>query len=295
MTPEACGAVLALASAASWALATVLWRNIGEYLTPQAMNLAKTLLGTLFLGVAVIAVGARPVAPGDLLLLAISGLLGIAAGDTFYFMSLMGLGPERAALMGMLTPIGVAVASAAFLGERPSAAAWAGILLTVAGVALVLSKRSFATTRKIQTRGVACALLSGLCMTAGMVFAKRGVPHVPAVQAALIRLACGGAGLALWGLLTGKSRLGLAPLARPSLFAQVAVTVFVTTFGGFWLSLAALQRLDASLVGALCATTPLFVLPMVAWSSNEKISLRMGLGAAVAVGGVALMLVGAHG
>lgn len=286
---------MALASAASWALATVLWRDIGEYLAPQAMNLAKTLLGTLFLGIAVIAAGARPVAQGDLFLLAISGLLGIAAGDTFYFMSLMGLGPERAALMGTLTPIGVALASAAFLGERPPAAAWAGILLTMAGVAVVISKRSSAVTGSIQTQGAVCALLSGLCMTAGMVFAKRGVPHVPAVQAALIRLAFGGAGLALWGLLTGKRRLGLAPLARPALFAQLAVTVFVTTFGGFWLSLAALQRLDASLVGALCATTPLFVLPMVAWSSNEKIPLRMGLGAAVAVGGVALMLVGARG
>ncbi len=63
-------------------------------------------------------------------------------------------------------------------------------------------------------------------------------------------------------------------------------------FGGFWLSLVALKHTDASFANTLGSTSPLFILPMAAIVLKEKISMKAGLGAAVAEGGVALILAG---
>jgi drug/metabolite transporter (DMT)-like permease len=129
-------------------------------------------------------------------------------------------------------------------------------------------------------------------MTAGIICAKIGVRAVPSVQATLIRMLWGVAGLLCWGLLSRQLRGWAAPFGDPLLLRKVALIVFVVVFGGFWLSLLSLKHLDASLAGALGSTAPLFILPIAAILLGEKVSLQAGLATAVAVGGVALLLVG---
>ncbi|GAH50516.1 unnamed protein product, partial [marine sediment metagenome] len=72
----------------------------------------------------------------------------------------------------------------------------------------------------------------------------------------------------------------------------VSFIVFIVVFGGFWLSLLALKYIDASIASTLNSTTPLFILPMVAIILKEKVSIQAILGAAIAVGGIALIFMG---
>lgn len=285
--------LVALASAASWALGTVLWRKIGEEISPFSMNLSKGIIGSLYLAAAFLLVSWEPMSLRDFTYLGISGLLGITFGDTFFFLSLMHLGPSLSSLMGTLIPVAVAFSAVIFLGERPSPAAWAGIFLTVAGVAWVVRERQprqGLVTNK--SRGVALRLLSVLFMTAGIICAKVGVRAVPTVQATLVRMLWGVAGLLLWGCINGQLRSWLAPLRNPHLLRRMSIIVVVVVFGGFWLSLLSLKHLDASLAGALGSTAPLFILPLAAIILGEKVSTKAGLATALAVGGVALMLTG---
>jgi drug/metabolite transporter (DMT)-like permease len=285
--------LVALASAASWALGTVLWRKIGEEVSPFSMNLGKGVIGSLYLAAAFLVIRLEPVSTHDFLYLGISGLLGITLGDTFFFLSLMHLGPSLSSLMGTLIPVSVAFSAVIFLGERPSFAAWAGICLTVSGVAWVVQARQPRQGLvKSKSRGVVLRLLSVIFMTAGIICAKIGVRSVPSVQATLIRMLWGVAGLLLWGCLNRQLRGWVAPFRDLKLLRKVALIVFIVVFGGFWLSLLSLKHLDASLAGALGSTAPLFVLPIAAILLGERISLKAGLATAVAVGGVALMLVG---
>ena len=236
----------------------------------------------------------EPMSLHDFLYLGISGLLGITLGDTFFFLSLMHLGPSLSSLMGTLIPVCVAFSAVIFLGERPSPAAWAGIGLTVGGVAWVVQARQPRQGRAQSTsRGVVLRLLSVVFMTAGIICAKIGVRSVPSVQATLIRMLWGVAGLLCWGL-PQPSAAGLGGPLRETrdCCAKVALIVFIVVFGGFWLSLLSLKHLDASLAGALGSTAPLFILPIAAILLGEKVSLKAGLATAVAVGGVALLLVG---
>ena len=107
-----CG--VSLLSACSWALGAILWRRLGEQLSSFSMNLSKTVFGTIFLGVVLLFVGLESVSARSIVFLALSGVLGIAIGDTFFFLALMRLGPRRASLMGALNPVAIALAAAAF-------------------------------------------------------------------------------------------------------------------------------------------------------------------------------------
>ena len=286
-----CG--VSLVSACSWALGAILWRKLGDRLSPYGMNLAKTAVGALFLGMALLAVGVEPVGARSVAYLALSGILGIAVGDTFFFLALMELGPRRASLLGALNPVAIAVAAAALLGERPTPAAWAGIAAASFGVGWVLWERAGSGGGgENRALGVRYGLLSVLCTAGGVLLAKVGVVAAPTVHAAWIRLLAGSAALALWG--ASRSELGrwVEPLRAGALLGRVALVVAVVVFGGFWLSLLALKHIDAAVAGTLNATGPLFILPMSALLMKERLSLRAVLGAGIAVGGVALILTG---
>lgn len=257
------------------------------------MNLSKGIIGSLFLAAAFLVIPLEPMSLHDFAYLGISGLLGITLGDTFFFLSLMHLGPSLSSLMGTLIPVSVAFSAVLLLGERPSFAAWIGIFLTVGGVAWVVRERQPRQgTAKSESRGVVLRLLSVLFMTGGIICAKIGVRSVPTVQATLIRMLWGVAGLLCWGCLKGQLRDWMAPLGSPHLLRKVSLIVFIVVYGGFWLSLLSLKHLDASLAGALGSTAPLFILPMAAIMLGERISLKAALATTLAVGGVALLLIG---
>lgn len=286
-----CG--VSLVSACSWALGAVLWRKLGDRLSSHGMNLAKSAIGAICLGGVLLFTGAGPIGARPIAYLALSGVLGIAVGDTFFFLSLMQLGPRRASLMGSLNPAVIAVAAAAFLGERPTPVAWAGIVAASFGVGWVLWERApEGGGREITSLGVRYGILSVLCTAGGVLLAKVGVVSVPAVHAAWIRLLAGSAGLALWG--ASRSDLGrwVDPFRDGKLLAKAAGVAVFVVIGGFWLSLVALKHIDAAIAGTLNATGPLFILPMSFVMMKEKLSLRAVLGAGVAVGGVALILAG---
>jgi drug/metabolite transporter (DMT)-like permease len=129
-------------------------------------------------------------------------------------------------------------------------------------------------------------------MTIGVLFAKVGVVDVSPIQATFIRLFWGVIGLVLWGGMKRELKNWIRPFKVHALLKKVSLIAFVGTFGGFWLSLFSLKYVDASIASTLNATTPLFILPLVAIMLRERISLRAFLGAVIVVGGVALILRG---
>jgi drug/metabolite transporter (DMT)-like permease len=285
------GAGAALASAAAWALGIVLWRQIGDVLSPLSINLNKCLIGVGYLSLASLLVGLQPIDRGTLFYLALSGVLGIALADSFFMASLILLGSRKASLIGTLSPIVTTVAAVVVLGERPKPVVWLGGCLTVAGVAWVLGERHAAgATEKTTWLGLRAALLSLGCTAVAVVLAKKGIAHAPALEGTLIRMGAGSLGLVVWIAFRHNLREHVRPLWNGRLLKKISLTVLVSTFGGFWLSLVALKHVDASIASILGSTTPLFVLPLVAVTRREEISARAVVGAIAAVAGVAFVV-----
>ncbi len=287
------GSFAALASAFTWAVGSILFRRLADEVSPLGMNLGKTILGTLYIGAALLLTGITPISSREFLLLGASGLLGIALGDTLFFKALLHLGPRLTVLLGTGGPVVTILLAVIFLGERPSLPAWAGIFLVLTGITLILWKQSpKEKTKSNYLPGIKYLLLSIACTSVGIIFAKIGVSSTSAMEALFIRFIGGALGLTVFGCASRKLTAWLTPFRDLRLLKFILLTVFVVVFGGFWLFLLSLKYIDASIATILNSTEPLFILPLAAFILKEKIYLPEIIGAIVAVSGVVLIFIG---
>jgi drug/metabolite transporter (DMT)-like permease len=112
---------------------------------------------------------------------------------------------------------------------------------------------------------------------------------VSALWSAAVRLAAGVAVLLVALALARRppGRWWKAGAAR-GLWGPLLAAVVLGTYLALWLQQISLKLVPAGIAQTLIATSPLFVLPLAAWA-GEKVSARAVAGAAVALGGVALL------
>lgn len=291
MDLEVLGLSAALGSAASWAVGSILFKRLGEYLTPMAMTLAKGLVSLVLLALALVATESPAVDQETLWLLILSGVLGIALGDTFFFAALNHLGAHALVVLltlGQVFTVGLAVI---WLGERPTWSAYVGIVLILTGVGLVLVDRMKDEAGNSSTTGILFGLLSVLCMSVSIIIAKEALDQTSAIHATFVRMVAGTLGILLFGLATRQLAGDLAPFADPRLALRFVLSVCVVTFGGFWLSLVAIQYADVAIASTLGSTEPLFVLPLAAYFLKERIGAQAVAGSIATVAGIALLVI----
>jgi drug/metabolite transporter (DMT)-like permease len=288
------GVVAALGSAASWALGTILFKGVGTEFSSMAMTFIKSFAGALLLFVLLCLVGGTPPQRDALGWLALSGLLGISAGDTFFFAALQRLGAHQLIIIMMLGPAVTVLMAVLILGEWPSLPAWIGIILILGGVTLTLFSDSRAGERPAATQtGIVFGLLCIVSMAISIIVAKLGLRHVSALEGTFLRMVFGFGGMLLLGLFQGKIGSWLYPLHQGGLRGRFALAVLVVTLGGFWLSLAAIKHLDVSIANTLIATEPLFALPLAVFCLHERPSRLAVTGACVAFPGALLLALNA--
>ena len=287
---HAVGVAAALTSAASWAVGTILFKGIGENFSASAMTLVKSLMSVLLLAFVLIFVGWASVPASSLGWLILSGLIGIAAGDTFFFAALRRLPVHQLVILMMVAPGMTLIMAILFLGEMPSPISWLGIALILSGVALTLgADRRKSKGPKKASSGLLFGLLSILSMGGSVIIAKIGLGALPALQATFLRMAAGFVGMFIVALARREIKDWLEPLRHDGLKWRFALAVAIVTFGGFWLALFSVKRLDVSVANTLLATEPLFTLPLsVFWLRERPVALAWS-GAAVAFPGALLL------
>jgi len=290
------GELAALGAAFLWAAASILYGQIGQYLSPLKMNLIKNLIAlAMILGVLLLAGG--PLFSGiDLfagMLLALSGGLGIGMGDTAYFGALKHLGARRAILIMILSPPITGIFALIFLGETMSVGAWLGVIITVAGVAWVISERDSAADAGTNHKplGIVLGLTAALGQAIGAILSHAAFLHmnISPLRSALFRLIGGTLSVLIFmRVLKDSNGSGYENLHSLQRWRTIIFTVFIGTFMGIWLQQISLKYAAAGVAQTLFATSPLFVLPIVA-VMGEYISLRSLLGAILAIAGVGLI------
>lgn len=283
------GALLALGSALCWALAAILFRQIGDSMSAIAMNLSKGVVAFACLGALLIGDGYSVVDHLSMTALIVSGLVGIALGDTLYFLTLMRLGPRITLLGGTLIPVVTALLSAALLGERGSVVGWLALGMTLAGVTYVLWEKMPRTEQNYAWRsGLLFGLLFIAANASAIILSKIGVSNMSAVQATFIRQFAALMGLASWGLVTGALLTWVKPLSDKWVLRKMGLAAVIGAFLGTWLSIAALKYTDAGVASALNSTSPLFILPLTWLFLKERLTTGSVVGACLAVSGIAI-------
>jgi len=287
---HALGAFAALGSAASWALGSVLFKRLGDALPPVALTAAKGMTGAAMFALVLRPLMLRPMTPGALLLLVLSGLLGIAAGDTLFFMALNRLGAQAVVLLLTLGQVLTVLLAVAWLGERPEPLGWAGIALVTAGVTAVMWLRLRGEAGRSELPGVFCGLAAVVCMAVATIIAKQAMDAGSnSAQATLVRMVAGTAGALLLGAASGQRVGSLRPLLVPRFAGFFLLSVAVVTFGGFWLSLLAINLAGVAVANTLGSLEPVLVLPFAAALLRERITLPVLAGSLAATTGVVLL------
>ncbi len=141
------GELAALASAAMWAIASLVYARLGLTIRALALNLLECTFALLMLSLVLCvwtlndpSVARWPDAQSAYLLLG-SGLIGVAFGDTAYFHSLNRLGPRRSLIVSALTPALTALLASLFLREAITLAMLLGMALTLGGIFWVIHEK----------------------------------------------------------------------------------------------------------------------------------------------------------
>ena len=291
ITPQTIGVLAALAAALCWTVSSALWRQLPTSLTAAQLNLLKNWLALLLLLPALLA---RPWSyqPQALVLLGLSGVLGIALGDSLYFAALRRLGTRRTLTLDAGGPAVTAVAGLVWLAEVPTLQQWLGLALITAALVLVALQQPAvggAPPPAAQRLGVLLALGALLAGSGGALLARAALRDgaLDPLQATLVRLLV--AGLVMLPLARGLP--GWPPRPRPAQrrWPLWLLATLLGTSAGIALQQTALQRLPGGMAVSLLATAPLMALPL-ARLEGDRPGWRGLLAALLALGGLTALV-----
>jgi drug/metabolite transporter (DMT)-like permease len=285
------GALAGLGAAFCWTLASQIWRRLPTSLDAARLNLVKNLLASaLLLPPALLSPWRLPVSSG--FLLAISGVLGIALGDTLFFAALRRLGTRRTLTLDAGGPAVTTLAGVSFLGEVPRAAQWLGVGLISCAVVMVARQRPGSASLSappLDGQGVLLGVAALLCGSGGALLARvalRSGETAP-LQAATLRLLV--ASMAMLPLLRGMPMPGRLPQPPRRRWPWMLLATLLGTSLGILLQQAALAGLPGGMAVALLSTAPVMALPLARLEGDHPGPMGWVAGLA-AVSGVSLVV-----
>lgn len=295
-------AAAALTAALCWTLASLLWRRLPTSLSAARLNLLKNLLALAMQWPLVLAQPLQA-SPRSLLLLAASGVVGIALGDSLFFAALRRLGSRRALTIDAGGPAVTTLAGVALLQERPGFQAVLGVVLISLAVVLVAQRPAApqgpaagdgppgaAIPAAAMRHGVLLALGALLCGSLGALLARAALLQgtISPLQAATLRLAA--ASLVLLPLLRGMPWPGRRPRLPQRRWPGLLLATLLGTSAGIALQQTALAGLPGGLAVALLSTAPVMALPLAWWFEGDRPGWRGLLAAPMALAGVGLVV-----
>ena len=234
-------------------------------------------------------------APTPILLLCLSGVIGISWGDTAFLAAINYLGARRVLLLSTLAPPMTAIAAMIWLQESLNLTAWCGIFITILGVAWVVTERVPGSSDDSPThlwRGIGWGLLAAIANAIGTVISRVAFTtgNITPVWAALLRL--GAAELILLGWMCLPQRqaqaISVPYRQRRRIIFAACFAAFCGTYLGIWLQQTAIKFTAAGIASTLLQTSPIFVIP-IAICLCEKVSWRAIAGVIIALIGIGLL------
>ncbi|WP_394143734.1 DMT family transporter [Vibrio atypicus] len=292
------GEIAAICAAIVWALATWIYSQFSHRFTAMQLNILKGCIASLMMLV-VLPFGAMPessIETTHLVVLAISGVIGIAIGDSAYFASLKRIGANKTLLLESLAPPLSGVLALVALGSVLSMQSWLGVLITTLAVTFVIFQPDAVNPSKANWVGIGYGLLASVCQASGVVISHYALVagDLPPLLGALIRLSVGVLAVAVVIQFIEKRPFAdikqhVRELTRPS-FLWLLAAIFVGTFLALWLQQIALKHANPAIAQTLIATSPLFML-FIYLFKGEKVTVKSALGTLAAIGGISLFFI----
>ena len=298
------GETMAILAALIFAWTSVFFTTAGRRLGVTTLNLMRLLGGMLLLGVTHFVVRGQlwpDASATSIAWIGLSGVVGLAIGDSALFRAFTLIGPRRSMLAMATAPVVTILVAWWLLDEALDVLALAGIAVIISGVMLAVLGRDrgggeFADpTAAVRRRGYLLATVAAAGQGLGSAFVKLGMTEgsvpVDPLAATFVRM------VFAWGAywLVVVPRHDLRALLRPLSDRRGTVALALATFFGpyvsVYISILAIRHAEAGVAQVLLGAVPIFVL-LPAWLVyRDRPSWLAAVGVGVAVAGGALLFV----
>ena len=314
------GEAYALLAAFSWAVALIFFKRSGVSVPPMALNLFKNVVGLVLLTVALLFVAPEDQTIGALttreaVLLAISGVLGIAFADTLLFFSLNKIG------VGMLAIVECSYAPLMIFfawlvaGESVSATTVIGGLLVISAVFVATgrTRRSYrespldlesrrqsgdqspdATPNRTElVKGIVIGILAIALMAFGIAMVKSTIESAPLVPVTMLRLAAGSAMLAIiMGVHKNRREWFRVFVPRWNVWSTCVPAGFFGTFLALMFWIGGFKYTNTARAAILNQTSTIIALIFATIFLKESFTMRKVVAAVMAFVGVLVVSIG---
>lgn len=233
--------------------------------------------------------------------LSLSGVIGFFLGDICLFKALVELGPRIALLIFSLSAPVAALIGWTFLAETYVLHQWAGMLVTLSGVGLVIFEKKRPENhsqqrhqRVITLKGILFGIGAMLGQAVGYVLSKAGMQtdtgFLDAFAATEIRALAAFVCFVIFFTLTREWRRVVRAVKDTRALVFTATGALIGPFLGVSLSLMALHYLSTGVASTFLSMTPVCIIPFSIFLHKEHVSIRAFAGAIIAVGGIWLLM-----
>ena len=294
------GAVYALTAALVWAGSSTIIKSITTKIDALSLSALRLCVASLLL-FAVISLSGRitefiniPLMP--LVYVIISGIIGLAVGDTVFIKSLSYLDVSRAFPIAQCAyPVFTMLLAVSLLGESFTWVTGLGTFLVLLGIYLITSTWKASginsISGKISGKGIVLALIAGIGWAVATVTLKLGVMDMDPLVAGAIRISSAAIVLLSFALSQRKrGALQLRKYGSPSL-ALALTSGLISPGMGMVFFIIAIQLLGAGKTAVLSATSPLFLLPFSVFILKERLTRLTLIGIFTGVTGICLVAI----
>jgi drug/metabolite transporter (DMT)-like permease len=287
------GEIFALLSAVVWAFAVILFKKSGETTHPLALNLFKDVLALVLFIPTLWLFGEtlfRAAPPGDYTLLLVSGVLGIAVGDTLFLKCLNILGAGLTAVVTFLyTPFTIGLSILFLRDVLTLYQALGAALIAFAVVVASLKPGKTGLSKKELLYGLGFGMLAIAASAAGLVMIKNLLDLSPLIWVVEVRLVGGVVALLAFILFTRNRRAILSSMFSKRGFKYTLLGSLFGAYLGMVFWLAGMKYALVSIATALSQTSNLMVFVFAALLLKEPITSRRLAGILMALAGALLV------
>lgn len=289
------GEISALITAFLWSGSSLVFASATARVGAVQVNISRLILAVVYLGIVVALFHLESsLSSRQFVNLAVSGVIGLAVGDSFLFKAYKEMGPRITMLIMSLSPAIAAILGYAFLHEILSLQAVVGMIVTIAGIGIVVLRREKKVERAFQGTGVGYifALAGASGQAVNLLFAKAAFNEGPidGFLATFIRIVASLVVMVPAVMISGRWRNPVTDFTSDhKAFGLTVAGSILGPFLGISFSLIAIANTSVAIASTLMATVPIIMLPLVRIVYKERPGWQATVGASVAVGGVALL------
>lgn len=298
------GEFAALLTTVFWTITALAFEVTSKRIGSMHVNLLRLALATVFLTIfSYFYRGLFLPLDADLhtwTWLAVSGIVGFVIGDYCLFKAYTITGARIAMLMMTLAPIFAALSAWIILGEIMSVTNLLAMIITLAGIALVIFNRTKGTTSlvaknkfsmKYPAKGIVLGIIAAAGQGVGIVLSKYGMKDYDPFAASQIRVITGFIGFAILFFMLGRWKGLPASFRDAKAMKWLVVGSIFGPFLGVSFSLIAVQHTNAGIAQTIMSLTPVLIIPPAVYFNKENVTLREIIGAIVAVCGVVMFFI----